>query len=69
MFRNISKHKIGKKNKLPLNSLKNLDYQLDRNLKTVDFLDMTFDLEKNLFKPFQKLFNSTIYFNKNLNHL
>ena len=40
----------------------------DANLKSVDFLDVTFDLDKNLYKPYRKLNNSPICINKNSNH-
>ena len=35
---------------------------VNTNLKTVNFLDMTFDLDKNIYKPY------LIYINKNSNH-
>ena len=37
-------------------------------LKTVDFLDVAFDLDKNIYKPYRKPNNSPIYINKNSNH-
>ena len=42
--------------------------RVDTNLKTLDFLNVTFDLDKNLYKPYQKPNNSPIYINKNSNH-
>ena len=42
--------------------------EIETNLKTVDFLDVTFDLDKNINKPYGKLNNSPIYINKNWNH-
>ena len=38
------------------------------NLKTVDFLDVTFDLDNNTCKPFRKENNKPIYINKHSNH-
>ena len=38
------------------------------NLKTVDFLDVTFDLDNNAYKPFRKDNNKPIYINKHSNH-
>ena len=38
------------------------------NLKKVDFLDVTFDLDNNLFKPFRKENNNPTYKNKHSNH-
>ena len=45
-----------------------LSIAVDRNLKTVVYLDMTFDFEKNLYKRYRKPNNSPIYINKNSNH-
>ena len=38
------------------------------NLKTVDFLNVTFDLDNNAYKPFCKENNKPIYINKHSNH-
>ena len=38
------------------------------NLKTVDFLDVTFDLDNNVYKPFGRENNKPIYINKHSNH-
>ena len=38
------------------------------NLKPVDFLDVTFDLDNNAYKPFRKENNKPIYINKHSNH-
>ena len=38
------------------------------NLKTADFLDVTFDLDNNAYKPFHKENNKPIYINKHSNH-
>ena len=38
------------------------------NLKIVDFLDVTFDLDNNVYKPFRKESNKPIYVNKHFNH-
>ena len=38
------------------------------NLKTVDLLDVTFDVDKNVYKPFRKEINKPIYINKHSNH-
>ena len=45
-----------------------LSIVVDTNLKTVNFLDLTFDLDKNIYKPYRKPNNSPIYINKNSNH-
>ena len=38
------------------------------NLKKLDFLDVTFDLDNNANKPFRKYNNKPIYINKLSNH-
>ena len=38
------------------------------NLKTVDFLDVTFDLDNNVYKPFRKENSKPTYINKHSNH-
>ena len=45
-----------------------LSIVVNTNLKTVNFLDMTFDLDKNIYKTYRKSNNSLIYINKNSNH-
>ena len=36
--------------------------------KTVDFLDVTFDLDNNVYKPFRKENSKPTYINKHSNH-
>ena len=50
IFRNISRSEIEKKKKAIVKVFKKcgLSIVVDTNLKTVDFLDMTFDLDKNI---------------------
>ena len=38
------------------------------NLKRVDFLDITMDLEKDIFKPFRKPGDRPLYVNSQSNH-
>ena len=38
------------------------------NLKIVNFLDMTFNLHKNTYKPYRKPDNQSVYINVNSNH-
>ena len=70
IFKNISRLEIERKKKAIVKVFKKwgLSILVDANLKTVDFLDVTFDLDKNIYKPYQKPSNSPIYINKNLNH-
>ena len=45
-----------------------LSITIDANLKAVNFLDVTFDLNTGLYKPFMKTNDKPIYVNKNSNH-
>ena len=38
------------------------------NLKIVDYLDVTFDLQNNSYKPYRKPNNLLVYINKHSNH-
>ena len=40
---------------------------IECNLKIVHFLDVTFDLDNNVYKPFHKENNKPIFINKNSN--
>ena len=70
IFKNISRLEIERKKKAIVKVFKKwgLSILVDTNLKTVDFLDVTYDLDKNIYKPYQKPSNSPIYINKNSNH-
>ena len=41
---------------------------IECNLKTVNFLDVTFDLTNDIYKPYRKANDSPLYTNKNSNH-
>ena len=45
-----------------------LSIVIDTNLKAVDILGVTFDLDKNTYKAYRKSNDSPIYIDKNLNH-
>ena len=45
-----------------------LSITIQCNLKTVDLLDVTFDVDKNVYKPFRKEINKAIYINKHSKH-
>ena len=70
LFKNISRPEIERKKKAIIKMFKKcgLSIVVDANLKTVDFLDVTFDLDKSVYKPYRKPNNSPIYINKNSNH-
>ena len=70
IFRNISRPEIERKKKAIVKVFKKcgLSIVVDTNLKTVNFLDLALDLDKNIYKPYRKPNNSPIYINKNPNH-
>ena len=70
IFYNVSKPEIERKKKAIVKVFKGcgLTITIQCNLKTVDFLDVTFDLENNTYKPFRKENNKRIYINKHSNH-
>ena len=70
IFYNVSKPEIQRKKKATVKVFKGcgLSITIQCNLKTVDFLDVTFDLDNNAYKPFRKENNKPIYINKHSNH-
>ena len=56
IFKNISRLEIERKKKAIVKVFKKcgLSILVDTNLKTVDFLDVTFDLDKNIYKPYKR---------------
>ena len=45
-----------------------LKISIEANKKIVNFLDITLDLQRDLFKPFMKPNNTLLYVNKESNH-
>jgi hypothetical protein len=45
-----------------------LNITVEANMKQVDFLDITMDLNTGTFKPFMKLNNNPLYVHKDSNH-
>ena len=45
-----------------------LKVDIKANLKTVDFLDITMEIETGIYKPYVKPNNVPLYVNKNSNH-
>ena len=70
IFYNVSKPEIERKKKAIVKVFKEcgLTITIKCNLKTVDFLDVTFDLGNNTYKPFRKENNKPIYINKHSIH-
>ena len=69
IFYNVLKPEIERKKKAIVKAFKGcgLTITTQCNLKTVDFLDVTFDLDNNAYKPFRKE-NKPIYIHKHSNH-
>ena len=70
IFQKVSKPEIERKKKAAVEVFKMCGFPvtIQCNLKTVDFLDVTFDLENNVYKTFRKENNKPIYINKHSNH-
>ena len=66
----ISKPEIEMKKKAIVQVFKEcgLSITIQSNFKKVDFLDVTFDLNNNVYKPFRKEKSKPIYINKHSNH-
>ena len=61
---------IERKKKLIVKTFKQcgLGITIECNLKTLNFLDITFDLQNNVYKPYRKANDKPTYINKNSNH-
>ena len=46
----------------------NLSITIETNIRVVNFLDTTFDLINNIYKPYRKPNDNPVYINKNSNH-
>ena len=70
-MQNIPKTEIERKKKQIVKVFKDcgLSITIEYNLKSVDFLDVTFDLVKDIYKPHRKPNNKPLYINKHSNHL
>ena len=66
IFYNVSKPEIERKKKAVVKVFEGcgLSITIQYNLKTVDFLDVTFDLDNNAYEPFHKECNKPLYINK-----
>ena len=69
-FRNYNGHQSDKVRKDLTELFKKYQLNLDIkcNLKTVDYLDKTFDLNTGIYKPFSKPNNKPLYINASSNH-
>ena len=70
IFQNISKTEIERKKKQMVKVFKDcgLSITIECKLKSMDFLDVTFDLLKDIYKPYCKPNNEPLYINKHSNY-
>ena len=70
VLRNLSGPEIERMRKRIIKIFKDcgLNITIKMNLKTVDFLDVRFDLVNNTYQPYRKPNNEPIYINKRSNH-
>ena len=70
MLRNLSGPKAKRLRKNVVKIFKNcgLSITSKTNLKIVDYLNVTFDLQNNSYKPYRKPDNLPVNIHKNLNH-
>ena len=70
LLRNKNGHEIDKIRKQIINVFKIIGFQIDINvnLKIIDFLDVTFNLSENSYKPYKKPNNKLLYINTESNH-
>ena len=70
IFQNIPKTEIERKKKQIVKVFKDcgLSITIKCNLKSEDFLDVTFDLLNEIYKPYRKPNNKPLYINKHSNH-
>ena len=70
IFRNYNGHQSNKvrKDLTKLSKKYQLNLDIKCNLKTVDYLDISFDLNTGIYKPFNKPNNKPLYINASSNH-
>ena len=69
ILRNLNGQQINRMRKNVLKIFKDINFTIDveTNLKIVDFLDITFNLNNDIYRPYKKP-NDLLYINKSLNH-
>ena len=70
ILRNLSGPEVERMRKRIIKIFKDcgLNITIKMNLKTVDFLDVRFDLVNNTYQPYRKRNNEPVYFHKQSNH-
>ena len=70
ILRKINKQQTDKIRKKIINIFKNIDFKIEivTNLVEVDFLDITFNLENNKYRPYKKPNDKLVYIDASSNH-
>ena len=70
ILRKINKEQIDRVQKKIISIFKNIDFKIEivTNLTEVDFLDVTFNLENNRYRPYKKPNEKLIYIDVSSNH-
>ena len=70
ILKSMSKTEVERKKKEHVKIFKNngLSVTVKTNFKTADFLDIHFDLMKEIYQPYKKPNDDVLYINKNSNH-
>ena len=70
VLRNVNGQQIDRVRKNTIQTFKDVGFLIDieTNLKIVDFLDITFNLNNGTFKPYKKPNDSLLYIKKSSNH-
>ena len=70
ILRNTKSHQTDKIQKKIISIFKSIDFKIEvtTNLTEVDFLDVTFNLERNTYRPYKKPNDNLTYINTSSNH-
>ena len=70
ILRNVNGQQIDRTRKNIIKIFKDVGFSIDieTNSKVVDFLDITFNLNNGIYKPYEKPNNRLLYINKSSNH-
>ena len=70
ILRNVNGQKIDRTRKNIIKIFKDVGFSIniETNLKVVDFLDITFNLNYDIYKPYKKPNDSLLYINKSSNY-
>ena len=70
ILRNVNSQQLDRKSKNIIKTFKDIGFAIDveTNLKTLDFLDITFNLNNGTYRPYKKPNDLLLYINKSSNH-